>query len=260
MPPVPLGYSGPSGYSAAINDAGDQGRFLVSTSSQNLVYPFRFVHGGGWQQISTLGTGNLSSYGMGSINSALDISLTALSTGLIAAGPGGLAESLATLVSPAYGVVTIGTGGPMNNSGQILTRMMIGRSERLVRLVPATPCGSNCIRSSSIQMQGKFVQDPKFPGQCFAGGTMFNRVQAKVTVMNEAGVKLAGVKVNARFLDDYWTNKPVSGTSDATGVVKFSNDGPCGVGAVAILVEQATLGTRTFDRTTGLVANFVIPK
>jgi probable HAF family extracellular repeat protein len=260
MPTVPSGFSGPGAYSTAINDVGDQGRFLVSTSSQNLVYPFRFTHGAGWQQISSLGTGQLSNYGIGSINNAEDVSLTALSTGLVAAGPSGLAQSLAPLLSPAYGAATIGIGGPMNNAGQILTRIMIGKSERLMRLVPATSCGSNCIRVSSIQMQGKFVEDPAHPGECYAGGSMYNRVSAKVTVTSEAGVKLAGVQVNSRFLDDYWTNRVVSGTTNATGVVKFTNQGPCGVGTVAILVETATSGSRTFDRTAGVVTGSVIPK
>ena len=89
---------------------------------------------------------------------------------------------------------------------------------------------------------------------------MYNAVSARVTVTNEAGVILPGVVVNARFLDDYWTSVAVSGTTNASGYVQFKNKGPCGVGAVAILIEKATSGSRTFDRTTGVVTNFVIPQ
>jgi probable HAF family extracellular repeat protein len=260
MPPPPTGFYPPGTYATTINDAGDQGRFLVSTSSQNLVYPFRFTHGAGWQSISSSGTGSLSSYGMGSINSALDVSFTALSTGIIAAGPTGVGVSLASLLSPTYGAATIGTGGPMNNSGQILTRIMIGKSLRLMKMVPATACGSNCIKVSKIQMRGIFVPDPAHPGQCIAGGTMYNSVTANITLTDEAGVPLSGALVNARFLDDYWTNKAVSGTTNANGAVRFTNIGPCGVGTVAVLVEKATSGSRVFDRTTGVVSASVIPK
>jgi hypothetical protein len=68
------------------------------------------------------------------------------------------------------------------------------------------------------------------------------------------------VVVRARFLDEYWTNKVVTGTTNAAGVVTFGNKGPCGVGAVALLVDSATLPPRVFDRTTGLVTKSVIPK
>ena len=78
-------------------------------------------------------------------------------------------------------------------------------------------------------------------------------------VTDEAGEPLEGVKVQGRFLDDYWTDKAVSGTTDSAGIVTFANKGPCGVGAVAFLVDRAQLQTRVFDRTTGLVTNFVIP-
>jgi probable HAF family extracellular repeat protein len=260
MPAPPSGYYPPGSYATVINDLGDQGRFLVPTSNQSLVYPFRFTHGAGWQQISFSGTGSLSIAGMGSINAAQDVSFTVLSTAMIAAGPTGLGQSLAPLLSPAYGTTSIVIGGPMNTSGQILTTPMIGASHRLMKLVPATACGSNCIKVSKIQMRGIFVPDPAHPGECFAGGTMYNSVTTQITVTNEAGVPLSGALVNARFLDDYWTNKAVSGTTNAKGAVRFTNIGPCGVGTVAILVEKATSGSRVFDRTTGVVSASVIPK
>ena len=109
-------------------------------------------------------------------------------------------------------------------------------------------------------MRGKFVQDPNDPGHCTPGGNMYNLSQAQLTVTNETGVKLGGVVVSGRFLDDYWTNKPVSGTTDSQGVIKFTHKGLCGVGAIAFLVDKATKGSRVFDRTRGIVTNWVIPE
>jgi len=259
MPSPPQGFV-VGNESTEINDAGDQARFLISTSGQNLVYLFRFHHEGTWQMLSSSGTGHLSSYGVGGINAARDVTATILSTAVIAPGPNGLAQLLAPLLSPAYPGAAIGMGGPMNNSGQILTQVYIGLSQRLMKLTPASACGSNCIVVSKLPMHGKFVQDPNDPGQCYFGGNMYNLARAKVTVTSETGAKLGGVVVSGRFLDEYTTNKPVSGTTDTQGVVMFANKGPCGVGAVAFLVDKATQGTRTFDRTTGVVTSFVIPQ
>ena len=138
-----------------INDAGDQARFLVNIQPENLVYPFRY-HDGTWQQIGFAGTGHLSAAGVGSINDAQDITATVQSTGMIAAGPSGLLQGLAALVSPAYAGSVLTTVGSMNASGQILARMIIGQSgQRLVKLVPGQPCTSNCIQVTNIQMKGK---------------------------------------------------------------------------------------------------------
>ena len=259
LPAPPQGFSGAGSNSSAINDAGDQAHFLVSSSTQNLVYPFRLSHGGSWQQISTVPTGHLSSYGIGSINAAQDISLTAGGNAMIAAGPAGLAQPLAARLSPAYPGAAIGGAGPMNNAGQILTQVFIGRSKRLMVLTPATACGANCLVVSSLVMTGQFVQDPANPGSCFQGGKMFNRATATATVTSETGAPLANVQVSGRFMDDYWTNRAVIGTTNAAGVVTWTNTGPCGVGAIAFLVEKATLGTRSFDRTRGTLSSFVIP-
>jgi PKD repeat protein len=255
----PSGFSGAGSNGSAINDAGDQAHFLVSTGTQNLVYPFRLSNGGTWQMISSDGTGRLSRYGIGSINSAQDISYTVRSTALIAAGPAGEGRPLASLLSPAYPGVTVGIGGPMNNSGQMLAQVMIGRSQRLMKLRPAAPCGANCLVSSSLVMTVQFVEDPAFPRSCIQGGNMYNLTTATVTVTSETGTALGNVQVSGRFLDDYWTDNPVTGTTDASGVVTWSYQGLCGVGAVAFLVEQATLGTRSFDRTRGILTHWVIP-
>jgi hypothetical protein len=259
LPAPPQGFMGAGSNGSAINDAGDQAHFLVSTSTQNLVYPFRLSRGGAWQMISTSGTGHLSRSGMGSINSAQDISFSVLSTAMVAAGPAGMGQSLAPLLSPAYPGATIGSAGPMNNAGQILTQVMIGRSQRLMKLTPVSACGTNCMVLNSLVMTGQFVQDPAFPGSCFQGGKMYNLATVTATVTSESGAPLSNVQVNGRFLDDYWTNNPVTGTTNASGVVTWNFKGPCGVGAIAFLIDKATLGTRTFDRTRGILSNSVIP-
>ncbi len=259
LPAPPQGFSGAGSNGSAINDAGDQAHFLVRTGPQNLVYPFRLSNGGTWQMISSFGTGHLSRYAMGSINSAQDITLTVGSTGMIAAGPAGLAQNLASLLSPAYPGVTVGDGGPMSASGQILTQVYIGQSRRLMKLTPVTACAANCVVSSGLVMTGKFVQDPAFPQSCFEGGKMYNLTTATATLTSETGAPLANVQVNGRFMDDYATNKPVTGTTNAAGVVTWTYKGLCGVGAIAFLVENATLGTRRFDRTRGVLTNWVIP-
>ncbi len=228
-PPPPPSFFGFG--SGIINDNGDQA-FFLGTGTQGLIYPFRLSNGV-WQQISSLPTGHLSRAGLGSINLAGDISFTAQSTGLIAAGPSGVGQSLAALISPAYPGATVTNGGPMNASGQILTQVMIGRSQRLMRLTPAIPCGANCIVVSGLSMTGQFVQDPAFPGSCFQGGKMYNLSSATVTVTSETGAPLGGVQVRGRFLDDYWTDSVKVGTTNAAGVVTFTHKGLCGVGAIA---------------------------
>jgi probable HAF family extracellular repeat protein len=252
LPPAPQGFViGADGF--AINDAGDQARFLIIPNPETLLYLFRFHHEGSgtWQQLSSIPTGHLSTAGIGSINDAGDLTATVQSTGMIAYGPDGLAQFLAPLVSPAYGGSAVTSTGPLNASGQILTQMIIGQSgRRLVRLVPGTPCTTNCIRVTAIQMRAK---GPEFCDQGSAQAT------AKVTVTNEAGVKLSGVTVTGHFFDDYWLDQIVTGTTNARGQVTFKHVGPACVGAIAILVTDAAKSGRTFDRTTGILTKYVIP-
>jgi hypothetical protein len=247
----------PSGFllensSVAINDAGDQARFLVTTGSENLDYPFRYHHEGTYQQISFIPTGHLSSAGVGSINDAQDVTATVQSAAMIAGGPDGSLQSLALLVSPAYGGSVLTTAGPMNASGQILARMIIGQSgQRLVKLVPAQPCTSNCVQVSNIQMKGKG------PAFCDQGSA---QAQATVTVTNEAGLPLSGVRITGHFFDDYWLDETVSGKTNSSGQAKFKHVGPPCVGAIAFLVTGAeTRPARTFDRTKGILTKYVIP-
>jgi len=251
MPPAPSGLLLENS-TVGINDAGDQARFLVTASGQLLDYPFRFHHEGTYQQISFTPTGHLSTYGVGSINDAKDITATVQSTAMIGAGPDGLLQELAPLVSPAYGGSILTTGGPMNASGEILARMIIGQTgQRLVKLVPAEPCTTNCIQVASIRMKGQGSD------RCDQGN---NRVLAQVTVTNESGTPLAGVTVTGHFLDDYWLDEVVTGVSNSRGQVKFRHIGPPCVGGVAFLVTDATSNpARTFDRTKGILTNYIIP-
>lgn len=257
--PAPNGYMNGT-YPTAINDAGDQARFLVSTSSQNLVYLFRYHHEGVWQQVSTTGTGNLTPYGVGSINAAGDLTATVAGSAVIAFGPDGLTQSLGGLLSPAYAGSTVTVGGPLNAAGQILAQVMIGRSPRLMKLTPASACTANCIRISSMLVSSRFVQDRRFPGECFQGGKMYNQARADLTVTSEAGTPLSGVTVTGHILDDYWTDKKVTGITNAQGKVVFTYKGQCGVGALAFLADGATLSPRTLDRTVGVLTGYSIPK
>ena len=161
-------------------------------------------------------------------------------------------QSLAALVSPSYAGSFLTTVGPMNASGKILARMIIGQSgQRLVKLVPGQPCTSNCIQVTNIQMKGR---GPAFCDQGHA------QAQAKLTVKNEAGVPLSGVRVTGHFFDDYWLDETVVGKTNSNGQVTFKHVGPPCVGAIAFLVTNAEARpARTFDRTKGILTNYVIP-
>ncbi len=259
MPSPPTGFYLPGTYQTAINDAGDQARFLVSTSSQNLRYLFRFHHEGTWQQISFTGQGNLSKYGVGSINLAGDVTATVLGNGVIAHGPDGTTQPLIGLLSPAYQAGSITLGGPINSEGQILSQFIIGQSQRLVRLTPTEGCTTGCIQVSSLVVKAKFIEDPNDPDHCTQDGNAYNEASVNLTITSETGTKLRGVVVSGRFLDDYWTNAPVAGRTNRRGVVSFSQTGPCGVGAIAFLVDNAIKGPLAFDRTVGILTGWEIP-
>jgi PKD domain len=259
LPALPSGFLGVGVNGSAINDNGDQAHLLVSVSGQNLRYPYRLSNGGTWQLLTAQGSGNRTRSGIGSINAGQDVTFTAASNGFVAAGPDGTGQPLAALISPAYAGAAVSEAGVMNSSGQILAQAYVGRSPRLVKLTPTTACGSNCLVSSALQMSAQFVEDPAFAGSCFQGGKMYNQSAAAVTITDEAGTPLAGAQVRGRFLDDYWTDRPVSGSTNAAGVVSFAHRGLCGVGAIAFLIDGVSLGTRSLDRTRGTLAASVIP-
>jgi probable HAF family extracellular repeat protein len=253
LPPTPKGFViGADAFE--INDAGDQARFLISTGPENLLYLYRFHHEGvgTWQSISSTPTGHLSTAGVGSIDDAGDITATVAGSGMVAYGPDGLAQSLAPLVSSAYGGSVLTAAGPMNASGQILAEMIIGQSgRRLVRLVTGAPCTTDCTRVSSLQLVAK--GSPR----CDQGSV---QAKARLTVADEAGGVLQGVRVTGHFFDDYWLDQIVVGKTNSLGQITFKHEGPPCVGAIAFLVtDAATMAGRTFDRTTGILTTYVIP-
>jgi chitodextrinase len=257
--PLPSGFTGAGSNGTVINDNGDQGHMLISISTQNLAYPFRLSRGGSWQQLSSAGSGNLSRWGMGGINDAQDIVFTVLSTGMFADGPAGLGQSLGGRISSAYPGATVSTVGNLNAGGEILASLLLGRSSRVVKLTPVGPCLTNCIVVASLTMVGQFIQDPNNPGSCFQGGSMYNRTTATMRLTNESGAVLGNAQVRGRFLDDYWTDAQVTGTTDSAGTLSFVHTGLCGVGAIAFFVDGVTAGTRSLDRTRGTLTNWVIP-
>jgi len=245
----------------AINDAGDQARGLAIGTEHPFTYVYRYHHVGTgmWQQIDFTGTGSQSPGGIGSINSAEDITNTVSGAAQIAYGPDGLNQSLDALFSPAYKSPIIG-GGPVNASSQILAQVMVGLAGRLMRLTPARICGTFCIKVSALLVHAKFHQDPNDPGHCTPGNKKeYNLVQARATVTSENGTKLSGVLVSGRFMDEYWTNARVTGITNSQGVVVFNFKGSCGVGTEAFIVENAKKAPLFFDKTVGVLAGSALP-
>ncbi len=260
MAPVPPGGWFLVNSYAAINDSGDQARGLAIGTEHPITYNYRYTHEGAWQQIDFVGTGIRARGGVGSIDDTLTITDTVSSSGQIAPGPDGVNQPLDAFLSPAYGG-TVTVAGPMNGAGDILAEVMIGNAPRMMRLVAAAPCQSDCIRIPSLTINAKFHQDPNDPGHCTAGNTKeFNTVAISASVTDENGAPLAGVQVRGRFMDEYWKSTPVAGTTGAKGTVKFKNKGPCGVGTESFVIEDASLNARTFDRTAGQLAVAAIPK
>ena len=237
--------------SAEINDAGDQARFLITGGSQNVAYFYRYVSATGeWQQLSGMGSGRLSRYGIGSINDVSDITGTIAGSGVIAAGPDGLSASLSAQLSPAYDGMPITSAQSLNKKGHILAAAGLGgHSLRLVRLTPIEPCTASCLRVATLQMVAKRVT------QCRAS----NQVSVTLTVTDEAGKRQPGVQLKGRFLDGYWLDKRVSGITDTRGVVRFTHTGRACVGAITFFVDQASAKGRVFDRSQGILVKSIIP-
>ena len=262
MVPVPPGGWFVSNAPVAINDAGDQARGLGLGTEHPFTFMFRYHHEGTgtWQQIDFAGTGPQSPGGIGSINNVQDITNTVSGSAQIAYGPDGLNQPLDALFSPAYNSAII-AGGPMNASSQILGAVWVGLAGRLVRLTPVDACTTSCIRVSTLRLKAKFHQDPNDPGHCTPGNEKeYNVVHARATVTNETGARLSGVLVNGRFMDQYWTNALVSGTTDAKGIVQFKFKGPCGVGTESFIVENATKAPLIFDKTAGVLTGSALPQ
>ena len=254
----PKGYHPPFPYAMGVNDRGDVAAFLATTTSDPVFYLHRYhALDGRWQLLSGSPNGNLSRWGVGSIGDDLTVTATVTSVGVIAAGPEGSALPLAAQLSPAYGALAVGAAGERRAASGTLASVMIGRSLRLVRLVPLAPCVGYCLRVASLQMKGVFVDDPRAPGSCTPAAA--NRVTATLTVTDADGNPASGVRVSARFLDDYALNKRVSARTNASGKVVLRHRGPACVGAVALLVESVSANGAGFDRSVGALTNYVIP-
>ena len=257
----PSGYSINNG-SVAINDAGDQARFLVSSSGQNLRYFYRYLHDGAWQRLSNAGTGHLSTYGTGAIDDVGTITGTVQSAGVVAYGPDELAVSLASRISPAYGAAPVVWGGTVNASGVILARVLLGAGTRLVRLVPLEHLPAPRMRVASLSVAASFVPDPSDPTQdhCSPDLDAHNVALVAARVVDEAGAPLANAIVSGRFLDGYWMDLEASGRTDAAGEVRFAFTGPCGVGAITFFVDGVELAGFSLDRGVGVLVASAIPQ
>jgi hypothetical protein len=259
LAPPPKGFSGPGTYPASINNVGNQARFLISTGAEHLPYLFRYDHAGTWKQIWDLPAGTLAPFGIGSINEAGDITATVGGVGLVAYGPNGVAEPLSAKLSPAYGggvgadTTIVAEADTINESGQILAQVLIGRSPRLVRLIPTAHCQDNCIHVAGIAMTGKMIGN-----NCTEDA--FDRVRSTISVVDENGTAVANARVSGRFLDDYYLDEAVSGRTDANGDVTFKHKGLACVGAIAFLVEKVNKKGSTLDFTIGELADYVIPQ
>jgi hypothetical protein len=258
LPAAPPGFRPPFGLMLKINDRRELAGFLMTTSGENLSYLHRYRPATGqWQMLSASPNGHLSRWGIGSLSRDATVSATVTGVGVIADGPDGVAQALGERLSPAYAGVSVSGGGPRNERGVIAALAIVGRSQRLVRLLPLAPCSGDCLHVDRLQMVGKFVPDPDAPDSCTPRAR--NKVRSTVTVTDAAGVPRAGVKVRGRYLDDYDLNEPVSGTTAADGRVTLRHEGPACVGAVAFIVEALKAPGAQFDRGIGHLTDFVIP-
>ena len=247
---TPQGFAGAEA-SAAINNTGDQARFLITSGSSNLAYFFRYhAATGQWQQLNPAGTGRLSPYGIGSINNKGGITGTVLGGGVLAAGPNGPAQSLTAKLSAAYSGVGVTSASSLNAKGNILARVGFGRSGgRLVQLMPVKPCTASCVRIATLKMTAQSVTT------CSSK----NNVTTVLTVTDEIGNPIPGVIVKGRFLDEYWLDEKVSAITNTTGTARFVHKGPACVGAISFFVDNAIKAGRVFDQNQGVLTGFVIP-
>lgn len=257
MAPPPQGFDVGT-LPTAINDSGEQARFLFG--DQDAVFLFRYHADGTWVQLALTGTDRLGRFGIGSINSAGDVSGTIGGMALVAYGPDGRAEALSALLSPAYAEPTIPVAAAMNDQGDILAQVAIGHRGRLVKLTPVAPCGLHCLQVSEFTIQSDFVPDPQDPEHCTENGAAYNATQVDMRVTGERGFPIRNVSVTGRFLDAYLTDEVVTRPTNARGQVQFSYIGRCGVGEVAFLVEDANRPGWVFDRSVGTLTGSVLPQ
>ena len=259
--PPPAGFYGnTSTLTGAVNDDGMRASFLLSTSgtSQGYRYLARYSDAGGWQVLAGPAASSVP-YGVGGVHGSGTITGHILSSGLIAFGPDGPAQSLTSFLSAAYPEAGVGAPGEMADDGSILAQVLIGRSHRLAKLVPVQPCAENCLRVGSIAMKGRMVAEPgQPPGQCTPGAR--NEVTARITVVGDGGQPVAGATVRGRFLDDYYLDQVVTLRTNRKGQALARHSGEACVGAVAFLVDGVTKTGLALDRTTGQLSAYTIPQ
>ena len=259
--PPPAGFYGnTSTLTGAVNDDGMRASFLLSTSgtSQGYRYLARYSDAGGWQVLAGPAASSVP-YGVGGVHGNGTITGHILSSGLIAFGPNGPAQSLTSFLSAAYPEAGVGAPGEMADDGSILAQVLIGRSHRLAKLVPVQPCAENCLRVSAIAMKGRMVSEPgQPPGQCTPGAR--NEVSARITVVGGDGQPVAGATVRGRFLDDYYLDQVVTLRTNRRGQALARHSGEACVGAVAFLVDGVTKTGLDLDRTTGQLSAYTIPQ
>ncbi len=256
--PSPAGWRRESILSLRINDRGDRAFGMLTTSSSPLYYIWRYQAEGVWQQIGLSGTGSMSTGGVGEIDAQGSVVGTQLSTGVRAEGPAGMLVPLSSLLSPAYAGVAINSGNDLGDGGVVLASANIGRAARVVKLVPVSPCASNCLRVSSLSVTGRIVYEPRKPGQCTARAK--TAASAQVKVVDENGIAVRGAVVKGRFLDDYYLDGKVTLTTNSQGNVTAQHSGPACVGAIAFFIDSVTKASRSLDRTSGVLTSFVIPQ
>jgi hypothetical protein len=259
LPAPPAGYYNPAGQGMRINDNGDLAAFLGTTNSQPRYLFHRFSASvGQWQLLSGFShSPSTTIWGIGSIDPAATITGTVGGSAVIAQGPGGSAQLLLARLSPAYAAVTLDRAQAHNASGVILAHAGIGRSNRLVKLLPIAACSGACLRVGALEITGTFIPDPNAPGSCTNAAR--NRVSTVVHVTDAAGTPQPGVKVRARYMDNYALNQPVGGTTGADGSLTLLHEGPACVGTISLLVEALKRPGWQFDRGAGVLTAEVIP-
>ncbi len=259
LPAAPAGYYNPVGQGMRINDRGDLAAFLGTTNSRPRYLFHRYSAAAGqWQLLSAFAhSPSTSIWGIGSIDPNATITGTVGGSAVIAEGPDGSAQSLLGRLSPAYAAVTLDRAQAHNANGVILAHAGIGRSNRLVKLVPIATCAGACLRVSALDITGKFIPDPNAPGSCTPVAR--NRVFTVVHVADAAGAPQPGVKVQARYMDNYALSHAVGGTTAADGTLILRHEGPACVGTISLLVEALKRPGWQFDRGAGVLTAEVIP-
>ena len=242
LPPPPTGYRAPNYFAGSINNNGDRAHFLGTTQSSSLMTPHRLPYGGTWDRLATFGPSALSIYGMGSISNDLDVTLTMFQTGYGASGPSSDISTLASRVSSAY-QQSIVSGGVINAAGEIMVGAYIGASSRLARMVPVTPCTTNCIKVAVLAVYAQFQGT-----NCLNGETVSS---VEALVVDENGAPLANAQITGHFLDSYWMNQKEVLTTNSNGFASMSFSSPPCTGTIAFYVDSVISGTRTLDRTKG---------